>query len=503
LFNWPTRAATPSSTAVETSTSPARWTWWRQGALRGGPREGPGPGPAPTASTPWLKTHRLDALLFPAAERRRDRGQAPATDGDRALGTGAERAHAAVPERVQRQAGALRRELHRAGLQRAAPRGAGYAFEQASEASRAASADTVGPRPAGAARSGARHSQRLSGCPVPPRTSPPAPGDPARADSPPLPSRRTDRAAPRGGPPAERPRRRRLEIADVQRGLRDGAHRRSVYSKIRDPASRTPRRAESTTASRNDRRPVSSSICSAVPSELLTAASRRPRRLSRARASAPAASRHATGRSHARPANSGTRSARARAGARRCRLGPAQAGRGCRAGRPRTAPRDRATAVRPVAATCRAAMPPSARCSASVVTGTPRAASSGRHPTEVDGDERVADGRGRACRSDRMESPLSLRAAIAGAQPSHEPAPGLVDGVTVGAQEGQFRRQAAAQPDGRHVLTSSRSERGAVRHTVHVRARRARRVALPGRRHHSLLSASRRAGGSVGPAVSV
>ncbi len=91
-----------------------------------------------------MKAQKLDALLFPGAGRGRHRGEARLSDGDRPVRDGAERAdraRRALPGRFQRQAGALRRQLHGDGLQRAEAPRAGVCLRAGDEAPRAAALD--------------------------------------------------------------------------------------------------------------------------------------------------------------------------------------------------------------------------------------------------------------------------------------------------------------------------------------------------------------------------
>ena len=77
-----------------------------------------------------MKQHNLDALLFPGSSGAVDRGEAGLPDGDRAVrlrveragrrpGRGRRRRGDGVPGRVRPEAGAVRRELHGDGVQRA------------------------------------------------------------------------------------------------------------------------------------------------------------------------------------------------------------------------------------------------------------------------------------------------------------------------------------------------------------------------------------------------
>ena len=100
-------------------------------ALRGRPREGRRARRDATGSTRCMKDHRLDALLFPGGAGADDRRATGLSDGDGALRAVAERADAAVPGRLRGEADAVRCELHRDGVQRAAAAGAGVRFEQA------------------------------------------------------------------------------------------------------------------------------------------------------------------------------------------------------------------------------------------------------------------------------------------------------------------------------------------------------------------------------------
>ena len=81
-----------------------------------------------------MKTHQLDALLFPRPTARRSRRKPGYPTVIVPFGTGPECAHAGAARRLQREAGALRRELHGDGVQRAtAARRSRYAFEQATK----------------------------------------------------------------------------------------------------------------------------------------------------------------------------------------------------------------------------------------------------------------------------------------------------------------------------------------------------------------------------------
>ena len=73
-----------------------------------------------------MKAHQLDALLFPGAQRRGDRRQARLSDGHRAVRHRCRtRRRRAFPAGFDAEAGAVRRELHRHGVQRAAAHRAG------------------------------------------------------------------------------------------------------------------------------------------------------------------------------------------------------------------------------------------------------------------------------------------------------------------------------------------------------------------------------------------
>ena len=87
-----------------------------------------------------MKAESLDALLFPGVERRRDRGAPGLSDRDRAVRHGAERADAALPGGLRREARALRRELHRPRVQRAAADRARLRVRAGDEAAPAAGA---------------------------------------------------------------------------------------------------------------------------------------------------------------------------------------------------------------------------------------------------------------------------------------------------------------------------------------------------------------------------
>ncbi len=67
-----------------------------------------------------MDVNNLDALLFPGSSGAGICGQSRLSHRHRAVRLRAQRAHAGVPGRLQRQGPALRRELHRHGLQRAA-----------------------------------------------------------------------------------------------------------------------------------------------------------------------------------------------------------------------------------------------------------------------------------------------------------------------------------------------------------------------------------------------
>ena len=94
-----------------------------------------------------LKANRLDAILTP--------GGAGAGLAARAgypiivvpFATGAERADAAVPGGLRREAGAVRRRLHRHGVQRAAADRAGLRVRAGDEKARPAGIDAVAARP--------------------------------------------------------------------------------------------------------------------------------------------------------------------------------------------------------------------------------------------------------------------------------------------------------------------------------------------------------------------
>src|SRR5262249_31190741 len=64
-------------------------------------------------------------------------------DGDGAVRAGAERADAAVPERLRRKAGALRRQLHGYGVQRATPDRARLRVRAGDEAARPPGVDAL------------------------------------------------------------------------------------------------------------------------------------------------------------------------------------------------------------------------------------------------------------------------------------------------------------------------------------------------------------------------
>ncbi len=87
-----------------------------------------------------MKAHKLDALLFPGRQRRRHRRQAGLPDGDRAVRLRARtrRTAAPFPDGLRREARAVRRQLHRHGVQRAAADRAGLRLRAGDEEARAA-----------------------------------------------------------------------------------------------------------------------------------------------------------------------------------------------------------------------------------------------------------------------------------------------------------------------------------------------------------------------------
>ena len=72
-----------------------------------------------------MKAERLDAILFPGASGAAIAARPGYPDGHRPVRAGAERADAGVPGRLRREAVAVRRQLHRHGVQRAAAHRAG------------------------------------------------------------------------------------------------------------------------------------------------------------------------------------------------------------------------------------------------------------------------------------------------------------------------------------------------------------------------------------------
>ena len=90
-----------------------------------------------------MKAERLDAILFPARKRRRHRREAGLPDRHRAVRVRAECADAGISGRLQRQADAVRRQLHRHGLQRAEADRAGVCVRAGDEETRAAAAVPV------------------------------------------------------------------------------------------------------------------------------------------------------------------------------------------------------------------------------------------------------------------------------------------------------------------------------------------------------------------------
>jgi Asp-tRNA(Asn)/Glu-tRNA(Gln) amidotransferase A subunit family amidase len=101
--------------------------------LPGGSRQGPRP-----QRHAWHRRRDADppprCAALSRAERRPARRPARLSDGDRALRDGAERAHPALPRRIRRPAGAVRRELHRDGVQRADAAPAGVRLRAGDEA---------------------------------------------------------------------------------------------------------------------------------------------------------------------------------------------------------------------------------------------------------------------------------------------------------------------------------------------------------------------------------
>jgi hypothetical protein len=92
-----------------------------------------------------LKANRLDAILTPGGSGAGLAARA-GIDHRRAVRTGAERADPAVPKRVRREAGPVRRRLHGHGLQRAAPDRIGLRLRAGHEEARPTRNDAVGRR---------------------------------------------------------------------------------------------------------------------------------------------------------------------------------------------------------------------------------------------------------------------------------------------------------------------------------------------------------------------
>ena len=90
-----------------------------------------------------MKAERLDAILFPGGERRRHRREAGLSDRDRAVRARAERADAAVSRGLRREAGPVRRQLHRDGVQRTEADRARVCVRAGDEEARSAAAVSV------------------------------------------------------------------------------------------------------------------------------------------------------------------------------------------------------------------------------------------------------------------------------------------------------------------------------------------------------------------------
>ena len=130
-----TRRPARSSTGRHSSTSRTRWTWRPTArAIEADRDEGHRPRRRRTASTRRLKANKLDALLFPGQRAARpSRAQAGYPTVIVPFGL--------VPNtptppfrRIRREAGALRRQLHRHRVQRAAADRAGVRIRAGDEA---------------------------------------------------------------------------------------------------------------------------------------------------------------------------------------------------------------------------------------------------------------------------------------------------------------------------------------------------------------------------------
>ena len=80
-----------------------------------------------------LKAHKLDAMLFPGGGGAGIAARAGYPTSIVPFAHGAERADAGVPGRLQREAGAVRRQLHRQACSEPRLIELAYAFEQATK----------------------------------------------------------------------------------------------------------------------------------------------------------------------------------------------------------------------------------------------------------------------------------------------------------------------------------------------------------------------------------
>ena len=127
-----------SNTASRSSTSRTRWTRSATARATRPTARRTSRSPAAHGIDEVMKRRTARRAAVSRRHRRGDRRAAGLSDGHRAVRHGAERADAAVPGRLRRQARAVRRQLHRHGVQRAASDRARLRVRAGDEAARAA-----------------------------------------------------------------------------------------------------------------------------------------------------------------------------------------------------------------------------------------------------------------------------------------------------------------------------------------------------------------------------